>query len=341
MGLWDFLKPNNNNNGNGLFSQIFNRNNMQQAKPELEPIQLDTVTGEKDPILTAQTELARQQQTKPLNLGDRLLGRDLTMDVQKINPETGETELTTVVNSRPGFFTDMTNGMNENFNNEFKPENWRGQNRGFAYRLGEGLGSVARGLSGWAGDAWTAGYNGLDAGLGRQAIRTGDQLYRKQLKDDYGYTDEDLNNVKGYIDKDTFNNITKSNYNMMRAQNQLAIAMQKDNTSRARLILQGLNNGTITPEAASAMIQNYGITDADFQESNATRNTNINEYLAPHRANMYDNSSLVGLGNLGLKQSEHDMKLKETAAKIKALEDLTGGGNNIIPDDKKRKGRAF
>jgi hypothetical protein len=330
MSLWDFLKPNNNNNnGNGLFSQIFNRNNMQQAKPELEPIQLDTVTGEKDPVLTAQTELARQQQTKPLKLGDRLFGRDLTMDVQKINPETGETELTTVVNSKPGFFTDMTNGMNENFKNEFKPENWRGQNRGFAYRLGEGLGSAARGLSGWAGDAWTAGHDGLDAGLGRQAIRTGDQLYRKQLKDDYGYTDEDLNNVKGYIDKDTFNSLTKSQNSAMN----LALKQQTTQSMNKLRELQAeklrIQNSTLPEE------QKLRLMKLNAEATHA-------EEMQLARINYYNNSASLGWANFGLRANEDQRKAEMDAMKKDLMKELTGNdGTGAIQTADKPKGRAF
>lgn len=364
MSLWDLLKP------KGRTIDYVNNMPPLQA-PEMEAIQVqddgqggltmtNTPTGANKPV-----NFLNRLENKRQGLGNTLSGLLLGKQSQPTDYADANGDVLNVgISSNPrvgGLVPDVVAGFRENANTRFNPENLSqnilddGRNKGFAYRLGEGLGTVGRlfdsplgrGLL-TAGIVGATGGSGLEAlvyggkaGVLNQNVRGANQLYRQQLKDNYGYTDEQLNNISGYIDKDTFNNITKSNYNMMRAQNQLTIAMQKDNTSRARLILQGLNNGTITPEAASAMIQNYGITDADFQESNATRNTNINEYLAPHRANMYDNSSLVGLGNLGLKQSEHDMKLKETAAKIKALEDLTGGGNNIIPDDKKRKGRAF
>ena len=110
---------------------------------------------------------------------------------------------------RPGFFTDINAGLNENFYNDFQVNNLMPSKKGFGYRLGEGLGTLARGLSGALGDAYIAGYQGLDAAVGRQGLRNGDKLYRQRLKE-MGYSDEDLSAIKGFITPDVYKNIANS-----------------------------------------------------------------------------------------------------------------------------------
>ncbi len=111
--------------------------------------------------------------------------------------------------TRPGFFTDINAGLNENFYNDFQVNNLMPSKKGFGYRLGEGLGTLARGLSGALGDAYIAGYQGLDAAVGRQSLRNGNKLYRQRLKE-MGYSDEDLSAIKGFITPDVYKNIANS-----------------------------------------------------------------------------------------------------------------------------------
>lgn len=352
MALWDFLKSNNTNTQPlQLVQAVPNEQggvDAQVTQWQPRPTRFQGLGNKLSGLLLGQAAPATDNigtgNGAPITIKDEITGEDITYTPQN----------TSTVSQNPrvgGLFRDFTNGMNENFNNGFNINNWGnnqladGRNKGLAYRLGEGLGSFTRGLGGWAGDAWTAGYNGLDAGLKRQAVRTGDKLYRQQLKDNYGFTDEQLDKARGFISSDTFNNLTKSSYNMLRTQNQLAIAMQRDNTARARMIMQGLNNGTITPETANEMIQAYGITNADFQESNSTKNTQINQYLAPYRAEYYKNAAANPLGwaNLGLRADKFNydkQKDAQEAANEQKIIDSLGGGSTP-PAMPKNDGWAF
>lgn len=171
MSLWDLLKGNKKD----VFQQY--ADNMQPLQQELPLIQVEggMKAGNPDNLPTP----------KKLTLTERLFGGQAT-PTDNIDPNT----MNVTISENPrrgGLLNDLMNGAKENFDNEFNINNLietqtpDGRTKGFAYRLGEGLGTVARGLSGWAGDAWAAGYNGLDAGMNRQAIRTGDRIYRDEL----------------------------------------------------------------------------------------------------------------------------------------------------------------
>ena len=141
-----------------------------------------------------------------------------------MNPESMPTQLslgTKTTPARNGFLQDFMAGAKENYNNSFTPENLQPQNKNWATRLGEGLGtalrfgdsSLGRGLM--AGGAALAlgmspgqalGY-GLGTTAGRQGILTADKVYRNQLKK-MGVTDAELDGVKGYITNDMFKNMT-------------------------------------------------------------------------------------------------------------------------------------
>lgn len=92
---------------------------------------------------------------------------------------------------RGGFLRDLDAGMRENYNNEFSIDNLGnnltpdGRKKGFAYRLGEGLGTLTRGMAGTTGDAWISGAVSPEAGLKRQSVRTNNGLYRNELLNNY------------------------------------------------------------------------------------------------------------------------------------------------------------
>lgn len=141
-----------------------------------------------------------------------------------MNPESMPTQLSLGTKTTPaknGFLQDFMAGAKENYNNAFTPENLQPQNKNWATRLGEGVGtalrfgdsSLGRGLM--AGGAALAlgmspgqalGY-GLGTTAGRQGILTADKVYRNQLKK-MGVTDAELNGVKGYITNDMFKNMS-------------------------------------------------------------------------------------------------------------------------------------
>lgn len=248
------------------------------------------------------------------------------------------------VSSNPrvgGLLNDLIAGADENYNNRFSINNWQnndldyGRKKGAAYRIGEGLGSLGRALATWGGDAWIAGSQGLDAAMKRQGYRTGDQLYRQQLKDNYGYTDEQLNNLKGYITKDDFTTLANNIYKNQALQVRQAIAGAQDNTKRANMIMQGLNNGTITPDEAKMHMANYGITFEDLQRSNASRNADMNAELLPYKKYALQMAPQIAAGNLGLAQARFAYQQQQDAFdNALKLQKLQGGAGLSKADQK-------
>ena len=99
-----------------------------------------------------------------------------------------------------GIIPDMLSGYKDNYATGFAAPNWQnntlpdGRNKGFAYRLGEGLGTVGRFVDSPLGRGILAaglnsalGYDnslqeGLTAAVGRQNAQTADRVYRQQLE---------------------------------------------------------------------------------------------------------------------------------------------------------------
>ncbi len=192
----------------------------------IEALQLNP-NGEVDPEKT----LELKQHTTPRTLSEHLLGRNMSFDTQKINPATGETQLETISNFQPGFLNNLNAGANENFKNNFEVDNLKPNNKGFGYKIGEALGTFGRGLSGWAGDAYIAGTQGLDAAMNRQNIRMADNLYRKSLENQ----GIDTAGITGFIVDVPFRNminaqVIKDNADWKR------LYFDRDNENRAVLL---------------------------------------------------------------------------------------------------------
>lgn len=186
----------------GWFDFMQRNQNLKEQQPVIELLQYDN-NGNIDynKILEA------KQNTLPRKLSEHLLGRELTMDEQKINPKTNETELVTYRNFKPGFLNNFDAGLNENYYNDFAVNNLApNANKTFATRLGEGLGSIAKILGTVGGDAYVAGTEGLDAAMKRQSYRTGDQLYRNALE----AQNIDTSNIKGFVAPETFNRLIQA-----------------------------------------------------------------------------------------------------------------------------------
>ena len=192
-----------------------------QNYPELPLIQVNEQGGlETDPVKMANLELSLKQASTPLTTNDRLFGRDMEQDYQTINPKTGQAQMATLTNHKPGFFEDFGRGYRENATQGFNVNNLAPvQGKGFATRLGEGLGTIERfansplgrgliayGLSNAIGDT-----NPLEqaftAGVGRQNNMTQDRVYRNQLKQ-LGMTDDEVNAIPGNVTKDVFEGVT-------------------------------------------------------------------------------------------------------------------------------------
>lgn len=206
-------------------------------------------------------------------------------------------------NRQGGLFNDITTGFRENYHNSFDPSNLAPQNKNFATRLGEGLGTVARFADSPLGRGLLAyglnnalgyddsGLEGITAFVGRQNARTADEIYRNNLNK----LGIDTSNIKGNVTSDVYKNLADFSYKQQSLQAKKDIAEAKDNVSRARMIMSALNNGTITPAEAQLQMANYGVTLNDVQESNNTR-------LLPYRQYAMQVAPQVALGNLALGQ---------------------------------------
>ena len=202
-----------------FIANLLRRNKNEEELPYITPIQLDE-SGNIDPVKSANLELRLKQESTPLTTKDRLFGRDMEQDYQTINPETGQAQMATLANHKPGFFEDFGRGYRENSTQGFNVNNLAPvENKGLATRLGEGLGTIERfansplgrgviayGLSNAIGDT-----NPLEqaftAGVGRQKNMTQDRVYRNQLKQ-LGMTDDEVNAIPGNVTKDVFEGVT-------------------------------------------------------------------------------------------------------------------------------------
>lgn len=218
-------------------TNLFDRGN----SPQLKGIQLNN-----DGKIDEAKSLALELDTKPLTLSDRLFGRKLEADTQKINPKTGKGSLVTVTRERPGLFDDISAGYRENRSTPIAQENFMetvtpdGRRKGWAYRIGEGLGSLARigesplGRSLLVGGVVGAtGGNPLEmltygatTGMLNQANRMRDRVYRNELisntqenlnnrtdltpderQTQLANISDQINNYRGYIDSNTYRNM--------------------------------------------------------------------------------------------------------------------------------------
>ena len=192
-----------------------------QNYPELPLVQVNEQGGlETDPVKMAQAELGLKQASTPLTITDRLFGRDMEQDYQTINPKTGQAQMATLTNHKPGFFEDFGRGFQENATQGFNVNNLAPvQGKGLATRLGEGLGTLARfydkpigrmavatGLSMLTGETNPLN-EGVKAYVGRQTNMTQDRVYRNQLKQ-LGMTDDEVNAIPGNVTKDVFEGVT-------------------------------------------------------------------------------------------------------------------------------------
>lgn len=303
-----------------------------QQTPYITPIQMGADGKEDVPA-----SLALENETRPLTLKDRLIGRELykDVDVQGTPDENGQAEMQTMrySNFRPGLLNDLASGYRENYATGFAAPNLGqqqtadGRQKGFGYRLGEGLGSVGRFIDSPLGRGLIAaglnsalGYDnslqeGLTAAVGRQNAQTTDRLYRQQLMRDYGYTPEDLQDVRGNIDSKTFNDLTKSQNSAMNLEirKQTAESMNKLRELQAeKLRIQ--NSNLPAQEKAKTLKM---LTDAEYAEQ-----------MNLAKINFYNNSAALGWANFGLKADEAQRKAEREEMITEILKQLGGDGNN-------------
>ena len=161
-----------------------------------------------------------KQQNTPLSLFDRIRGREVHIDKETIDPKTNEITTERFTDFKPGILNDISAGYKENRTTPISLDNF-GQNKGFATRLGEGLGSIARFADSPAGRALimgglvgATGGNGLQAlaygagaGLGNQQNRMKDKLYRNALEQQ----GIDTTGINGYVGDAAFAKLVDAN----------------------------------------------------------------------------------------------------------------------------------
>ncbi len=338
MNLFDLLKFNKSDN----FKQY--AQNMQPLLPkvEMDNIQIgldgqilnDNVT----PVINNKFGIATKLKSTINNAGNRLSNALFGTEVEQKPIETvvnnkiedNGAQINSGIVSSPrqgGLLRDIAGGFNENFRNNFSINNLNdkisddGRNKGLAFRIGEGLGTAAKLANSQIGrGALTAAAIGVFGGSPLEMAAYGaksavenqqnvmrDKMYRESLAN----MGLDTSNISGYIDDKAYQNYTLSNYRNNSLAVRSAIAGASDNTKRANLIMQGLNNGSITPEEAKFHMHNYGITFEDLQKSNATRNADINADLAPARKYAMYTAPQVALGNLGINQARLNEQIQQ------------------------------
>lgn len=335
MALFDFLKRNNTNanieqlplvqlsdNGGSISEWQPRPTRMQQLRTKLTDALLGNQVQATDNIGVGDGQ--------PVTIKDEITGQDVTYTPQNVS----------TISQSPrvgGLFNDIMNGAKENYVTGFAAPNLSdnmtldGRRKGFAYRLGEGLGTAGRFLESAPGRALlTAGAVGLAGGDGadmlayglqggalNQQLRSADKLYREQLKDNYGFTDEQLGNTRGYIRPDTFNNLTKSQNSAMN----LAIRQQTTESMNNLRALQAeklrIINSTLPKMQKAKLIQENA--KAQYAEE-----------MQLARIQAYQNTAALGWGNLGLRMDKFNYdkaKDAQEAANEQAIIDSLGGGS--------------
>ena len=350
MKLWDLIKPNKD-----AFQEY--ADNMQPLQPQRELPVIQIQEGQNGGVAfapeQAQIQAAGQAQRpsrRGLSLVDRLFG------VQAAPTDSIDTNTMNVtVSNNPrvgGLLNDIGAGARENFatgfaaNNLTDNETTDGRRKGFAYRLGEGLGTIGRVLESplgrgliTAGIVGATGGNGLEAlayggqaGLLNQNLRNADNLYRQQLKDNYGFTDEQLNQRKGYIDANTFNNLTKSQNSAMNLALRQQTTQSMNRLRELQIEKQRIINSTL-PEMQKAKLLQENAKAAHAEEMQIARINYYNNAVA----------NPLGWANYGLKVNQYEDKkakdAKEAANEQAIVDSLTGG--STPPATPKNDGWAF
>ena len=296
-----------NNNVLGKIAGIPNNATATEELPQISPLQMNADGSVYESIQPIEQKNGLPQKIRQFGQNKLLGTQSLPTDMIGL-PSAGSESYNITASQNPrigGALPDLVNGFRENYNNGFNLNNLGnndiefGRKKGLMYHAGEGLGSIARigqsplgrGLITGAAIAALGGSPaeslayGATATVGNQTNRMRDSLYRQQL----GRQGIDTTGIRGYITDNTYKNLATAQNNNLKTQNQFLIAMQKDNTSRAKMIMQGLKDGSIEPNVAAAMIASYGITEADFQESNETRKTDSNIALNNVKADTLKN----------------------------------------------------
>ena len=123
------------------------------------------------------------------------------------------------------------------------------------------LANIARGFS-----------NGSNAAY-KQIQNYGNYKQVKNMYDQMGYDTSGLSPMGDYS-KVSPSNLLAAGAKIKQAEIKKEIANAKDNTTRAKLILDNFNKGIFSAETTQAMLKMYGIDVDDLQQSNQTKVAN-------------------------------------------------------------------
>ena len=234
--------------------------------------------------------------------------------------EDAQVKMTASVSPRVGgILPDLAKGYRENYATGFAAPNWGekqiddGRQKGFAYRLGEGLGSVGRFIDSPLGRGLIAaglnkamGYDdslkeGIAAFVGRQNAQTADRFYRNSLEQQ----GIDTSGITGNLTSDMYKNLIGNTYKFRNLDQNTYVKMKNayDKQLQAGIMtpeeykasVDALNNQYVNSQIQTMQAGNVGI-------SNQTRNTNMNEQLLPYKQYALQMSPQIALGNLGVAQ---------------------------------------
>lgn len=251
--------------------------------------------------------------------------------------------------------TNFRQGFNENLKTPFSGQNLNASdNPSLARKVGEGLGSTARWLdnplvrglmmggitylNGGSGvDALT---NGLTSTMLNQQVKTADRLYRQKLLD-MGYSEDEINTLPGYVDKDSFKNISDSDYrtNMInlgqyRAENDNNYHINKLDLDSQKLDADiDYHNNLIEQKKA----QNFITNDEYYEQLLNQQVITPEEYHKIISSSGYDGKGVINLNALNAVTKQADSKTKRelaedtmTTNKQKRKYAYINNGKNVI-----------
>ena len=152
-------------------------------------------------------------------------------------------------------------------NSPLRPTNWSDGTRQTVSNILFGIGKNA--LANPKGDVLSTILGGVNTGIQNQVA------YKNAMNtlNNYGL---DTAGMSPYADYSNFNpeKLVALGVQQNKTKTQREIAAANDNTKRLKIIMDGLRNGTISPEEAMAQVKLYGIDVGSLQESNDTNRTN-------------------------------------------------------------------
>lgn len=301
--LWNYLK----NNKQDKFAQY--AANMQPLAPVQEPLQAIHINEDGSAVPVA----VQDERPTRLTLADRLLGQQVNaQDSISLPPSVdseGNTTIQSTINNNPrrgGILRDIVGGFRENANTGFDFNNIGqntlddGRQKGFAYRLGEGLGTVGRIAASPLGRGLiTAGLVGATGGNGLEALAYGGQagiinqqnkmknaLYRRELENN----GIDTSNINAYIGDDAFSSMLRAKtlqdnaeYRKMYFENQKQAqeearqdrALQRELTRRGQDLSYSTSMANIglQREKMNRALEGAGLSNADRKTLNENMST--------------------------------------------------------------------